>query len=606
MRRHITNIIALCWIVFGLGCKRDLLDTAPAGPASAATAWTTDALTDQGINGVYAALRQSNVVGGNGLRYNSLTGSGLYATDVYGLNTQSLGSAVDLNYGATTADANLFAETWEQLYEGVSRANDAIAYMPVKSPSDPRKKARYLAECKFLRAYFYFRLNQVFQGVPVYLEPAVFDRFTKPRASADSVWDVIIQDLSAAISEPQLPLFYPAGDAGYGHVTRGAAYALRGKVYMYQKKWDLAIADFEHVKAAGYSIFTGAGANSYQMLFKQANEQCREMIFSMQNIGQPGYGGDIPFYCGSATTRGQGLSFYSATPELVDRYENLDGSAFNWNQFIPGYNQMQPSAREVFFLRDHATAAELQAAAARGAAVSQYLPDGNEARILRAYANRDPRLNQTIITPYATYVGRPVGQPADLTVTFRWPYRDEQPPVLDLQPGIYTVSYCFYGYRKFVPEGSEAVGIDQSPIDFPIMRYAEIALLWAEALNEKDGVSQEAIDLVNQVRSRAGVAPLQLTNAALPTFIASQEALRNRIRNEFRVEFPNEGIDYFNQLRWRTLKTAKFASQNGVRVVWGSVLIPYVWTGDQLYTWPVPLIVAQMNPAITKTPGWIY
>ncbi|WP_300603710.1 RagB/SusD family nutrient uptake outer membrane protein [Niabella sp.] len=600
------TITGICGLVLGFGCKKNLLDTAPSGPVSTITAWTTDALTDQGVNGVYAALRQSNVVGGNGLSNSSYTGSGLYTMDVYSQNTQSLGGAVELNYGVTTTAANLFAQTWQQLYEGISRANDAIAHIPEKSPSDPRKKARYMAECKFLRAYFYFRLNQVFQGVPVYLEPTAFDQFTKPRCSADSVWNVVIGDLSAAINEEQLPQFYPAGDGAYGHITKGAAYALRGKVYMYQKKWDLAIADFERVKAAGYGIFTGAGANSYRMLFKEANEQCAEMIFSMQNISQPGYGGDIPFYCGSAATPGQGLSFYCATPDLADLYENIDGSAFDWNQVIPGYNQMRPAAREVYFLRDHATAAELQAAASRGATVSQYLPDGNEARILRAYTNRDLRLNQTIITPYATYQGRLVGQPADQTLTFRWPFRDDKPPVQDLQLGIYALSYCFYGYRKFVPEGSEAGMIDQSPVDFPIIRYAEVALLWAEALNEKNGVSQEAIDLVNQVRSRAGIALLQQTNAALPTFVGSPEALRNRIRNEFRVEFPNEGIDYFNQLRWHTLKEAKFTSQNGVRVVWGSVLVPYVWTGDQLYTWPVPLSVVQMNPAITKTPGWVY
>lgn len=604
---RIVTMILFFAMISGPGCKRNLLETAPFSDISTTTAWTTDDLTDQGVTGVYAALRQSNIIGGNGMTYGSVLSPGLYAMDVFGLTMQSPGWFNDLNYGTANTAADLFSRTWSQLYEGISRANDAIANIPGKSPSDSRKKARYIAECKFLRAYFYYRLNQVFEGVPIYLEPVAFDQFTRPRYSADDVWDVIIGDLSAAINEEQLPLSYPAGNPNYGHITKGAAYALRGKAYMYQKKWSLAIADFEQVKAAGYRIFTGAGADSYKMLFKEIHEQSPEMIFSMQNIDKAGYGGDISFYCGSAATWDYGIGLYTAAPDLADLYENKDGSKFNWDQVIPGYSQMQPAAREVYFIRDGATPAELQSAAVRGADISQYLPDGNEQRILKAYTNRDPRLNQTIITPYAAYLGAPIGQSPDLTYTFRWPFRDDQPPVQDLQPGVYPEFYCPYLFRKFVYEGSaEANSANQSPIDFPIIRYAEVALLWAEALNEKDGVSQDAIDLVNEARSRAGIAPLQITNASLPTFVSNPADLRNRIRNEFRVEFPNEGINYFNELRWRTLKDVKFTPQNGIKQPWGSVLLPYVWPGDQLYSWPIPLSVVQLRNNIEKTPGWIY
>ncbi|MBX2922187.1 MAG: RagB/SusD family nutrient uptake outer membrane protein [Chitinophagaceae bacterium] len=604
---RITIILLFFVAVFSPGCKKHLLETSPFYDISTTTAWTTDELTDQGVTGVYAALRQSNVIGGNGMNYGSLLSPGLYAMDIFGLATQSPGGYNDLNDGSANTTTHLFTDTWSQLYEGISRANDAIAQIPEKSPSDPRKKARYIAECKFLRAYFYYRLNQVFQGVPVYLEPKAFDQFIQPRSSADSVWNVIIRDLSEAITEDALPLFYPAGNENYGHITKGAAYALRGKAYMYQKKWDQAIADFEQVKTAGYHIFTGAGTDSYKMLFKEANEQCPEMIFSMQNIDQPGYGGDISYYCGPVDTWGDGIGLYNASPDLVDLYENKDGSPFNWDKVIPGYSQMQPAAREVYFMRDGATPDELQAAAARGADLSQYLPEGNEERVLKAYSNRDPRLKQTIITPYATYLGRPAGALQDFTYTFRWPFRNDQPPIGDLQANVYGQDYCFYGYRKFVFEGSTESGhSDQSPIDFPIIRYAEVALLYAEALSEKEGVSQEAIDWVNEVRDRAGAAPLQMINATLPTFVSSPDDLRSRIRNEFRVEFPNEGICYFNELRWHTLKEIKFGSQNGIKQIWGSILTPYIWMGDMLYSWPIPLSVVQSNQNMEKTPGWIY
>lgn len=56
-----------------------------------------------------------------------------------------------------------------------------------------------------------------------------------------------------------------------------------------------------------------------------------------------------------------------------------------------------------------------------GADMKQYLPDGNEARIKAAYANRDPRLAMNVITPYATYLGGVTG--SAISYTLRWPYR---------------------------------------------------------------------------------------------------------------------------------------------------------------------------------------
>ena len=66
---------------------------------------------------------------------------------------------------------------------------------------------------------------------------------------------------------------------------------------------------------------------------------------------------------------------------------------------------MEPAARAVFFLRDGLTDAEKEAMKTAGADMSKYLPEGNEARIKAAYANRDPRLTASIITPYSTYDG---------------------------------------------------------------------------------------------------------------------------------------------------------------------------------------------------------
>jgi starch-binding outer membrane protein, SusD/RagB family len=118
---------------------------------------------------------------------------------------------------------------WGQCRWGVHRANDAIANINSKSPSAADKKARLIAECKFLRAYFYFRLNQLFKGVPVYLEPVAVTELTNGRETEDKVWEVVVKDLTDAINEANLPTKYAAKATNYGHVTKGAVYALRGK-----------------------------------------------------------------------------------------------------------------------------------------------------------------------------------------------------------------------------------------------------------------------------------------------------------------------------------------------------------------------------------------
>ncbi|WP_348621424.1 RagB/SusD family nutrient uptake outer membrane protein [Pedobacter lusitanus] len=570
------------------GCKKNLLETAPSSAVDAEKMWTTDNLTDLGISGVYNALRLGiNTSGASGLE--------LYQLDRFGLTGQTSGSEV-MMAGTITTGNSAFSDTWKNMYEGIQRANDAIKNIPVKSPSADAKKSRYVAEAKFLRAYFYMRLNQLYKGVPIYLEPFLADDATRGRSTEEEVWTQVIADLTACIAEPNLPDRYAAGNAAYGHATKGAAYAMRGKAYLYQQKWALAAADFSKVKDAGYGLF-----NNYQALFKTANEQSNEMIFSIQNIGVANSGSTTQFFCGTRSSFGSCWNTYHVSPNLVDLYENADGSKFNWERVLPGYSALSVAEREVYFLRNNLTAAEIAAAATRGAKMSLYLPAGNEARILQAYTNRDPRLAANVITPYSTYVG--VYSGLNATVTSRWPYRSEAALNGDLRTD--TQSYFYYLYRKFVYEGTaETLNRSYGPTDFPVIRYADVLLMWAEALNEQ-GSTGDAIAKVNEVRSRAGAAVLQMGNGSLPTYVSDQTDLRERIRNERRVEFPNEGINYFDELRWKSWKDKVFYAGNGVKQIWGNTVYPYSFKGDYIYTWPIPQVEIERNPNLKQNTGWI-
>jgi len=576
-------------IVFTIySCKKDILDTTPYSSVSNATMWTTDNLTDLGVAGVYNTLRLGIGNSGNTEPYE------LYEMDRFGFTGQGRWDE-PLLMGTITAGDAMFSKVWQYMYEGIQRANDALLNIPEKSPSSDEKKSRYLAECKFLRAYFYFRLNQVYKGVPIYLEPFTATEATKPRASEDEVWQQILTDLTACIDEPNLPDRYAKGDGNYGHVTKSAAYALRGKVYLYQQKWALAAADFQKVQEAGHSLFA-----DYKQLFKEANEQSPEMIFSLQHRGEQGYGNNFQLFCGWPSVYSRGWNYYMPSPNLVDLYENIDGSPFNWDEVIPGFTSLNVKEREVYFLRNHLTQAEYDAAEARGAKMSLYLPDGNEERIKKAYENRDPRLMANIVTPYATFQGAYNFTNIPSTQTMRWPFRGQAEVDGDIQSD--TQINFYYFYRKFVSEGvTELVDRNYGPTDFPLIRYADVLLMWAEALNEQGEVS-DAVTKVNEVRARAGVA---LLNSNAATVVAGQDDLRERIRNERRVELPNEGINYYDELRWKTWKDKVFQTGNGKKQIWGDNVSNYAYKGDFLYTWPIPSGEIQMNPNLVQNPGWI-
>lgn len=574
-------------------CKKDLLDITSNTQVPEDKMWTTDNYTDLGVNGVYQALRFGYSTGGTNNRE-------LYQYDRLSNTLIPRGADVLLNATANTS-TGLFADVWKELYESVHRANDAIFGITNISPSAPEKKARLLAEVKFLRAFYFYRLNQLYRGVPIYDAPINYDQATKPRNTEKEVWNFILKDLTDCIGETNLPTKFPAGSKDFGRITKSAAYSLRGKVYMYLQDWDKAIADFQSVKDAGHQLFP-----DYKELFKVTNEKSDEMIFSIQNIGLDNFGSTTQFYFGSRSAFGSNWNSYLVSPDFVDLYENKDGSKFNWDDFIPNYNNMDAAKREVYFLRndiqkvanDNNKPAKYNDLVTKGLNFSLYLNNGNEERLKKAYENRDPRLSANVILPYSTFVG--MNGTADQMFTSRWPHIEQLNKVFDLRTDL--ESQFFYLPRKFVYEGGKPSIPSRvsGDIDYPVIRYADVLLLWAEALNEK-GQEGSAVAKVNEVRARAGVG---LLNSSSATTVNGKTDLTTRIRNERRREFFGEGVIYFDELRWKSWKDQVFSGNAGNKQPWGTIVDKYTYLGDQLMIWPIPEIERQRNTNLTQNPGW--
>ncbi len=567
------------------GCQTNFLDTIPTNTVSSAIIWSNANLARQAVTGVYNQLL---------VDYTTNAANGPFwdvRSQLLDFDANWLSNVGQLN-GTATPSTNDYLIFWKRFYTPIHRANDVIANISQVPDMSDQEKAQLIAECKFIRAWFYYRLNVLWKGVPIYLEPVVASEANKGRSSEAEVWTTILNDLDACIQEAALSDKYSSGSADFGRITKGAAYSLRGKVYLWLERYPEAEADFKAVTGMGYALF-----DDYKMLFKEENERVDEMIFSIQYIEQPGFGNAKSWAFGNRGSAGAGWNNYFVNPAFVESYEKIDGKKFDWEDYLPGYNSMTPRERSVFFLRDNMTATEIETMTIFGADMAKYLPQGNEERVKTAYANRDPRLAMNVITPYSTYLGGLTG--VEINYTLRWPYRgSDRAEPFDLRTD--TNAKFYYLVRKFVFEGREHIFQQYSPIDIPLIRYADVLLNLAEALNEQ-GKSEEAITYVNQVRERAGVA---LLNTNSYTQVIDAADLRERIRNERYWELAFEDHMYFDELRWGTWKEKKFYPGNGLMEIWGTTTYTYRWVGEQNWIWPIPAVEMEMNSNLVQNEGW--
>ncbi|SDC33446.1 RagB/SusD family nutrient uptake outer membrane protein [Niabella drilacis] len=626
-----------------------ILDTAPYNSVASGNMWTNAALTNQGVAGIYANLRGWGVYG------SATYGLTVIPFECLGMTGEAYRSIPYMNGTAGSGD-QFFSTMWKTLYEGVHRANDGIFNLsqPGGGGVDDETRTRLLAESKFLRAYYYMRLNELYgrygTGVPLYTEPlASVEEATKTQSSEAAVWDQIIKDLTDCINEPNFPNRYREK----GRASKGAAYALRGRAYLMQgAKYNYnnntgvvegttidkpllqkAADDFAKVQSCGYDLFQAG----YAALFTEANEASVEMIFSLQNIAKPGYGSRMQLMAGTRSagdkTGSTGFSQYSAPPAMVDLYEYKDGTPFNWENVIPGYFATPEKDRLVYFLRDKEANGQPIVSTAMATLInnklsplatkSRYLAEGNEARLKKAWQNRDPRFYANLIVPYGDqYLGTDANQATNGNLTpvpyvYRWPVGATNQSVaaqttmgisspFDLrQDGTSEAEFAFR-HRKFVMKGYEADYINDNPIDEPILRYAYVLLMWAEALAQQgdlDGAAQK----VNLVRAR--------TSVEMPAYTFSNlEDAMTKIRDESRRELMNEGVNFYEELRWGTLRQTKYSKYMGYipaahtcngQQSNGNGTIQWSSTND-FSIFPVPSAEIEKNPSLKKTPGWIY
>lgn len=606
MKKYSYIFTLIIIVVFKLtSCSDDFLNTSPYDQIASNNMWNSESKVDQGVAGVYSALRYSMIAES----YRYLDGLGFVNT-FYG-NSSSNPYVLDFLRGTITPGGILFTNTWKQHYEGIHRANDAIDNLH-EAPLSEEKKERLLCEVKFLRAYFYYRLNAFFKGVPIYDQPTQADEMNKAQSSTEDVYKFCIQDLTDCINSPYFP--DNTLSENYGRASKGAAYALRGMIYMWTNEFDKAIQDLSMVESCGYGLWK----EEWSLMFKYENERNKEMVLPLQYDEAAGFTSDIQKYIGGRSHY-DGWTEAQPNADFVDSFLNSDGSEFTWGDYLPDWNSMSVAQREVFFLRDGLSSASSDPKIASAynsaydrigaSAMAKYLPYGNEDRIKAAYASRDPRLLKTVFTPYSSEICyNPYWNSAEEhELTLRWPLIDNIAPYWDMWSD--KRSTAFYMYKKYnETRKGRYINRDRCHVDLPLIRFTDVVLLLAEAYNENDRLD-ESIQIFNKVRTRTGVEMPPLTNGGTgPNAVLSKEDMRKRIQYERRVELALEGINLFDELRWGTWKESKFnnGSSPGRKSWWGRIETTYNWKGDYQTTWPVPNAEVQMNENLIPTEGWSY
>ncbi len=148
---------------------------------------------------------------------------------------------------------------WNDPYQGIFRANMLLSRIG-ETPMDATLKARFVAETKALRATYYFNLVRMFKNVPLLLEPlTTSNMYDVVQATPEEVYAQIEKDLTEAINDLPVTLSLTTEAGRY---TKGAAMAMLGKVYLYEKKNAQAAAQFAEVNGTP----GGTGTFGYRLL----------------------------------------------------------------------------------------------------------------------------------------------------------------------------------------------------------------------------------------------------------------------------------------------------------------------------------------------------
>ena len=531
-------------MAFALSCNKDFLNTKPLDKISSAATWGDGALSEAFIFNVYSFL------GYGGFEEQALaayTDEAMFTHAGRNINTFTEGTESANNVAWQSATYE-----WGNMYLAIRQANVALENLPKATFTDQALKDKLMGEAYFLRAYYYQQLLRFYGGVPLISKPYGLDEdYTVARGTYDECVKFITSDLDNAIKllegKANIPgrasklaaqalkarvLLYAASDLHDGPTVKAKSPTLGGYANLdliaypsgdRTARWNAAKAAAKAVLDAGVGykmnltspVSAEEGKNNYMSIALGGQSAVGDASAATELILQRTHTalytqednwplGGIHYGINNGPNGYHNWAGNTPIQNLVDDYEMMDGSKFDWS---------------------------------------------NPAHKAAPYENRDPRFYSTVMYDGSTWKPRPSDvaglDPANQIQTG---YYDDgnggKINGIDTRESAienWNGSRTHYYTRKFI-DPNPALADNQSSaqvIPWPFIRYTEMALSYAEACIET-GDEAEAIKWINKIRFRAG----------MPAVTDKGTALRDRLRNERRIELVYEEHRYHDARRW--------------------------------------------------------
>ncbi len=541
---NVALLLVLVW-----GCDDDILNKIPKEGLTEDVVWTDPNAASQFVYGIYGAVPSGFD------RWYDGWAKGLYILDAGSDDAENAinwTSADLLNTGDFLPGYIPFWTIWPECYRQIRAANSALENLDRLENEELRTQLK--AEARFLRAYLHHDLLRYYGMKSDGAEPTgipIIDRTMTPdddinigRNTYDEVVDFIVADLDAAIAD--LP---DKGEVEIGRATKGAAYALKGRVLLYAERWVESAAASAEVMNGDYSLYP-----DYQRIFLDENND--EVVW-VKKFTNP----DKHHQSNAGGTAGAGWDVYNSprsfagpndagwvgncpTQNFVDAYEMVDGQPQSES---PLYDPAKP------------------------------------------FDNLDPRFEATVVHDGSTFRGE---------VMEMYPDGKHDLPGANTPTGYYTRKF----HREDIPVYSLAG--DQ---DWIYIRYAEVLLNYAEAKNEATGPDGSVYNAINEIRSRPSVDMPDLPGGL------SQAEMRERIRNERRVELVFEEHRFYDIRRWRIAEDLLNGPMQGIEMSVDSGTGDVIYTKfdfeertfpSKLYVMPISQSEMDKSPGLTQIAGW--
>lgn len=446
MKNLYNKNILLILLALVLSCSDDFIDVASQDENSEEF-FNSEADYQNALIGAYDLLQSTylNVMLGEIASDNTLAG-GESATDVPGI--QEVDDMIHTPLNAQLRDI------WSWMFAGVNRANFILEF---QDKTDFTGKEQVLAQARFLRAYYYFELVKWFGDVPLAVDKRIQfgEQFSLNRTPKEQIYAQMEQDLIFASAN------LPYVQNEIGRITKGAAQALLGKVYLYQDKFSESATVLEDLINNGpHDLLV-----DYSTMFENDNENNIESVFEVQYTDEEGAGfGCLQCSEGNVAVGFNGIRNYSGP---------VFESGFSFNVPVQ--------------------------------------------EVVDAFEDGDIRLDTAIL---------------DINV------------FAEANDASFSVGFEHTGYfnRKYIARAGDLNTGDANltnPNNYRSIRFADVLLMAAEALN-RGGVSDtRALAYLNRVRTRATLDALDVTATELT----------NAIYQERRVELVGEGHRFFDLVR---------------------------------------------------------